>query len=112
MDISNIKIGTNTYAIKDSTARTNASNAQQTANSADAKADQAILDSATAQSKANTANTNAQTAQSTANTANTNATNANTKIDNAKIVGEYTSITETLEIALEIGSLEIKEREE
>lgn len=91
MDISNLKIGINTYTIKDSTARQTAQSAQTTANSADAKADQAILDSATA--------------QSTANTANTNATNANTKIDNSKIVGEYTSGTETLEILLEIGSL-------
>jgi hypothetical protein len=105
MDISNLKIGINTYAIKDSTARQTAQSAQTTANSADAKADQAILDSASAQSTANTANTNAQTAQGTANTANTNATNANTKIDNSKIVGEYTSGTETLEILLEIGSL-------
>lgn len=102
MDISNLKIGINTYAIKDSTARQTAQSAQTTANSADAKADQAILDSASAQSTANTANTNAQTAQGTANT---NATNANTKIDNSKIVGEYTSGTETLEILLEIGSL-------
>lgn len=89
MDISNLKVGNNTYGIKDSTARTNAQNAQQTANSANAKADQAILDSATA--------------QSTANTANTSATNANTKIDGASIVGQYTSGTETLEISLELG---------
>lgn len=105
MDISNLKVGNNTYGIKDTTARTNANNAQQTANSADAKADQAIQDSATAQSTANTANTNAQNAQSTANTANTNATNANTKIDNSKIIGNYTEGTETLEISLEIGSI-------
>lgn len=89
MNISNLKVGNNTYGIKDSTARTNAQNAQQTANSANAKADQAILDSATA--------------QSTANTANTSATNANTKIDGASIVGQYTSGTETLEISLELG---------
>ena len=106
MDISNLKIGNNIYGIKDTIARTNASNAQQTANSADAKADQAILDSATAQSTANTAKTNAQNAQSTANTANTNATNANTKIDGASIVGVYTSGTETLEISLELGEIQ------
>lgn len=57
----------------------------------EAKADQAILDSATA--------------QNTANTANTNASNANTKIDGASIVGEYTSGTETLEILLELGEI-------
>jgi hypothetical protein len=104
-DIANLKIGNQTYSIKDPTARTNASNAQTTATSAEAKADQAILDSATAQSTANTANTNAQNAQSTANSANTSASNANTKIDGASIVGEYTSGTETLEISFEIGSL-------
>lgn len=92
MDISNLKVGNNTYGIKDTTARTNASNAQQTANSAEAKADQAILDSATAQSTANTANTNAQ--------------NANTKIDGASIIGVYTSGTETLEISLELGEIQ------
>lgn len=90
-DISNLKIGLNSYSIKDPTART-------TANNADTKADQAILDSASAQSTANTANTNASTAI-------TNAQNANTKIDNSKIVGNYTSATETIEIALEIGSV-------
>ena len=66
-DISNLKIGLNSYSIKDPTART-------------------------------TANTNASTAI-------TNAQNANTKIDNSKIVGNYTSATETIEIALEIGSV-------
>ena len=55
-DISNLKIGNNSYSIKDPTARTNA-------------------------------------------------TNANTKIDNSKIIGNYTSATETIEIALKIGSL-------
>lgn len=38
MDITNLKIGNNTYGIKDTTARTNASNAQQTANSANTSA--------------------------------------------------------------------------
>lgn len=51
-DIANLKIGTNTYGIKDTTART-------TASSAETKSDQAIADSATAQATANTANTNA-----------------------------------------------------
>lgn len=82
-DISNLKIGNNVYSIKDGTARS-------TANNADAKADQAIID--------------AGTAQSTANTANTSATNANTKIDGASIVGTYTSATETIEISLELGT--------
>lgn len=108
MDIANLKVGNNTYGIKDTTARTNASNAQQTANSAEAKADQAIQDSATAQSTANTANTNAQKAQTTANSASTSASNANTKIDGASIVGEYTSGTETLEILLELGEIQKK----
>ena len=91
MDISNIKIGTNSYAIKDPTARTTASNA-------DNKADQAITDSAVAQA-------DATEAKNSATTANTNATNANTKIDNAKIKGTYTDSTETLEISLEIGTV-------
>jgi len=97
-DISNLKIGTNTYAIKDTQARQSATNALNTANGADAKADQAILDSATAQSTANTANT-------TANNALGSATNANTKIDGTNLIGTYTSGTETLEISLEIGSV-------
>lgn len=84
-DISNLKIGSNVYSIKDSTARSTASNA-------DTKADQAIID--------------AGTAQSTANTANTSANNANTKIDGASIVGTYTSATETIEITLELGTVQ------
>ena len=91
-DISNLKIGTNVYSIKDPTARS-------TANNADTKADQAILDSASAQSTANNAN-------NTANNANTNATNANTKIDGASIIGTYTSATETIEISLELGQVQ------
>lgn len=90
-DISNLKIGTNSYSIKDPTARTTAGNA-------DTKADQAILDSATAQSTATAAGTAAANAQ-------TSATNANTKIDGAKVIGTYTSGTETLEISLELGSV-------
>lgn len=80
--ISNLKVGENLYNIKDTTARTTAENA-------DTKADQAILDSASA--------------SSTANTANTNANNALSKINGSKIIGNYTESTETLEIALEIG---------
>lgn len=91
-DISNLKIGSNVYSIKDQTARTTASNA-------DTKADQAILDSASAQSTANGA-------QTTATNANTQATNANTKIDGASIVGTYTSSTETIEISLELGQVQ------
>lgn len=83
-DISNLKIGSNLYSIKDPTART-------TANNADTKADQAIID--------------ASQAQSTANSADTKATNANTKIDGTNLIGTYTSGTETLEISLEIGSV-------
>lgn len=80
-DISNLKIGENVYSIKDTSARS-------TANNADTKADQAIVDSSSA--------------KTLANTANTNATNANNKIDNAKIIGNYTDTTETLEILLDI----------
>lgn len=83
-DISNLKIGNNLYAIKDSVAR-------NTANNADTKADQAIIDSAQAQADANSADTKA--------------TNANTKIDGTNLIGTYTSGTETLEISLVIGSV-------
>ena len=89
-DISNLKIGTNTYSIKDPTARTTASNA-------DTKSDQAIADSATAIS-------DAAAAQSTANTANSTANTANTKITGAKVIGTYTDSTETLEVSLQLGS--------
>lgn len=84
-DIANLKIQNNLYSIKDSTAR-------NTANNAETKADQAILDSASA--------------QNTANSASTSATNANTKIDGAEIVGTYTSATETIEISLSLGSVQ------
>lgn len=77
MDIANLKVGVNTYSLKDTQARNLATTAKNTADSAEAKSDQAILDSAT----------------------------ANTKIDNSKIIGGYTQTTETLEISLEIGSL-------
>ena len=69
-DISKLKVGSNTYDIKDPTAR-------NTANNADSNASQAILDSAS----------------------------ANTKIDGAKVIGTYTSGTETLEVSLELGSV-------
>lgn len=91
MDISNIKIGTNSYSIKDPTARTTATNA-------DTKADQAITDSATAQADATAAN-------NLASNANTSATNANKKIDGAKIKGTYTESTETLEVSIEVGAI-------
>lgn len=76
-DISKLKVGANTYDIKDTSARSTASNA-------DGNASQAILDAAAAQSSAN---------------------NANTKIDGASIKGTYTSGTELLEISLELGSV-------
>ena len=91
MDISNIKIGTNSYSIKDTSART-------TANNADTKAVQAINDSAVAQAEATEA-------KNSANTANTSATKANTKIDNAQITSVYTESTETIEIKLKIGEV-------
>ena len=69
-DISKLKVGANTYDIKDPTARNTASNA-------DSNASQAILDSA----------------------------EAITKIDGSKVIGTYTSGTETLEISLEIGTV-------
>lgn len=69
-DISKLKVGSNTYDVKDPTART-------TANNADNNASQAILDSA----------------------------EANAKIDGAKVIGTYTSGTETLEISFEKGSV-------
>ena len=69
-DISKLKVGSNTYDIKDPTAR-------NTANNADNNASQAILDSA----------------------------EANAKIDGAKVIGTYTSGTETLEISFEKGSV-------
>lgn len=43
MDIANLKVGNNTYGIKDTTARTNAQNAQTTANSANTKIDGASI---------------------------------------------------------------------
>lgn len=69
-DISKLKVGINTYDIKDPTAR-------NTANNADSNASQAILDSAS----------------------------ANAKIDGAKVIGTYTSGTETLEVSLELGNV-------
>lgn len=90
-DISNLKIGTNVYSIKDSSARTTAQNA-------DTKSDQAIQDSATAQASASSA-------QTTANNANTSANNANIKIDGAKVSGVYTESTETVEIKLILGGV-------
>lgn len=52
------------------------------------------------------------TARSTANNADNNASQAlldsaeaNTKIDGAKIIGTYTSGTETLEVSLELGAI-------
>lgn len=83
-NMSKIKIGTNVYDVKDTTARS-------TADSADTKADQAIVDSSNALSRANSAYTLG--------------TNANTKIDGASITGTYTSSTEILELSIELGSV-------
>ena len=69
-DISKLKVGLNTYDIKDPTARS-------TANNADGNASQALLD----------------------------AGEANAKITGSKVIGTYTSGTETLEISLEIGTV-------
>ena len=69
-DISKLKIGSNTYDIKDPSTR-------NIANNADSNASQAILDTS----------------------------EANAKIDGAKVIGTYTSGTETLEISLELGSV-------
>lgn len=76
-DISNLKVGSNTYSIKDTTSRT-------TANNADIKADQALIDSASAEQKAAT---------------------AKYEIEGASITGTYTSGTETLEISLTLGTV-------
>ena len=70
-DISKLKVGSNTYDIKDTTARS-------TANNADGNASQALLDSA----------------------------EANAKINGASIIGTYTSGTETIEISLQLGSVQ------
>ena len=102
-DISNLKIGENTYAIKDKSARQSSLQAQQTADDAEAKADTAISDSASAKTTADTALNNAKTAQSTADGAMDLATEADNKISNAKIIGEYASNTETLDIKLQLG---------
>lgn len=69
-DISNLKIGVNTYGIKDSTAR-------NTANNADNNASSAIQQSAQTEAK----------------------------LIGSKIIGNYTAQTETIEIALEIGTI-------
>ena len=83
-NMSKIKIGSNVYDVKDTTAR-------GTADAADTKADQAIIDSTNALNKANSAYTLGN--------------NANTKIDGASIIGTYTSSTEILELSLELGSV-------
>lgn len=95
-DIANLKVGDTSYSLKDSTARTNANNALQTANTAESKADNALTASSTATSTANTA-------LSTANTANAGQQKANQKIDGANLVGTYTENTQTLEITLQLG---------
>lgn len=102
-DIANLKVGANTYSIKDTTARNTANTAKATAESAESKADQAIADSASATQLANQANTTANNALGIANTANAGQENANTKIDGASIVGNYTENTQTLEITLALG---------
>ena len=88
-DVSNLKIGQNSYALKDSTARTQAGTASATANNA--------------LSIANTAKTTAENAQSTAGSALSKANDTEDKLDNTTLIGTYTSETETLEYSLQIG---------
>lgn len=97
-DIANLKVGDTSYSLKDSTARTSASSALNTANNAEAKADNALTASSTAKSTANNA-------ISIANTANAGQQNANTKIDGATLIGNYTENTQTLEISLKLGEV-------
>ena len=104
-DIANLKVGANTYSLKDTIARNTANSAQSTAESAENKADQAIADSASATNLANSANTTASNALNISNTANAGQVNANKKIDGASIVGNYTDSTQTLEITLELGEV-------
>lgn len=73
MDVSKLKIGENSYDIKDTKARTDAS----------------------------TALTNANSALTQSGIANTNATNALNKINNTKIVGTYNAENFELEISLD-----------
>ena len=74
-NVSIIKVGDNSYNIKDETAR----------------------------NTANQANTKAENAQTTANSALSIGNNADNKITNSKIIGTYDMSTETLDISLEIG---------
>lgn len=74
-NVSIIKVGNNSYNIKDETAR----------------------------SIATQANTKAENAQTTADSALTLGTDADNKITNSKIIDTYDMSTETLDISLEIG---------
>lgn len=88
-EFSKITIGANTYNVKDPTARTNVTNAINLANSA--------------QETADSANNTAVSAEALATTANNTANTTNTKLTNTKIIGTYTSSSETLDISLMIG---------
>ena len=74
-DVSNLKVGQNTYNIKDTTARTSAQTAQNTADTANTNAEHAI----------------------------TLATETDDKLTNTTLIGDYTTETETLEYKLQIG---------
>ena len=88
-DVSNLKVGSNIYSIKDATARTSASSAQSQANNA--------------LSIANTAKTTADTANSTANNALSIANETSDDLENTNLIGTYASETETLEYKLQKG---------
>ena len=68
-DISQITVGSTTYNIKDSTARSSASSASTAAASAQATANSALAAASSAQTTANSASTAATSAQTTANSA-------------------------------------------
>ena len=91
-DVSKISLYGTTYTIKDSTARTNTTAAQTTANAAQAKAEAAQTTANTAQAKAEAAQTTADTAQTKAETAQTTANEAK----DAALVISYTDKTETI----------------
>ena len=81
-DVSNLKVGQNTYSLKDATARTQAQTAQTTATQAQSAANEA---------------------QTTAENALTQATETDDKLTNKTLEGVYTASSETLEYQLKIG---------
>lgn len=88
-DVSNLKVGSNNYSIKDATARTNASSAQSQASNA--------------LSIANTAKTTADNANSTANNALSIANETTDNLENTNLIATYESTNETLEYKLQKG---------